>query len=211
MTSGIKFDEGFSVNSDLGVLYTTSDILTFVKGLNIESAPGMQFNYKSINTQLLGIILTRATQTSVTQYLQDKIWTPVGMEFDASWSLDQVGGTEKTFCCINARARDFAKFGRLFLNRGKWQGKQIIPENWIAASIAPNPATAPLYSFLYNYQWWFPKTSASDLTEDFVAEGILSQFIYVSPSKNMIIVKLSNEKTGNDVGMPALRQIAEQF
>jgi CubicO group peptidase (beta-lactamase class C family) len=209
MTSGIRFEEGFSLDSDLGRLYTTSDILAFVRGLDVATAPDLRrFNYQSINTQLLGIILARATQTSVTQYLQDKIWTPIGMEFDASWSLDRVGGVEKAFCCLNARARDYAKFGRLFLNRGNWQGRQIIPESWITASSASDPASV----FWYNNQWWLPKEAPNDPTTDFTALGVLGQFIYISPNKNMIIVKLSNDKVaGDNPAMGPVRQIAEQF
>ncbi|MBD2769896.1 serine hydrolase [Hymenobacter sp. BT664] len=212
MTSGIRFDETFNITSDLGRLYTTSDILAFVRGLDVETAPGQQLNYQSINTQLLGIILTRATQTSVTQYLQDKIWTPLGMEFDASWSLDRVGGMEKAMCCLNARARDYAKFGRLFLHRGSWQGQQIVPASWVAASSRPDPANTYPYSFLYNYQWWFPKTAADDPTTDFTADGSLGQFIYISPSKNIVIVKLSNDKATADAeSQQPLREIAQRF
>ncbi|MBD2769897.1 serine hydrolase [Hymenobacter sp. BT664] len=210
MTSGIRFQERDDVDSDLGRLYTASDILAFVRALEVESAPGQQLNYQSINTQLLGIILARATQTSVTQYLQDKIWTPLGMEFDASWSLDRVGGIEKSFCCLNARARDYAKFGRLFLHHGSWQGQQIVPASWVAASSAPDPTNTYPYAFLYNYQWWFPKMSANDPTTDFTADGILGQFIYVSPSKNIVIVKLSNNKRNDDSQIP-LREIAQRF
>ena len=209
MTSGIQFEEGFTVDSDLGRLYTTSDILAFVRGLDVATAPDLRrFNYQSINTQLLGIILARATQTSVTQYLQDKIWTPIGMEFDASWSLDRVGGVEKAFCCLNARARDYAKFGRLFLNRGNWQGRQIIPESWVTTSSVSDPASV----FWYNNQWWLPKEAPNDPTTDFTALGVLGQFIYISPNKNMIIVKLSNDKVaGDNPAMGPVRQIAEQF
>ncbi|HEX8576282.1 MAG TPA: serine hydrolase [Flavobacterium sp.] len=213
MTSGIEFDETSDVNSDLGNLYTTSDIMAFVRDLDIETAPGIQFNYQSINTQLLGIILARATNTSVTQYLQDKIWTPLGMEYDAFWSLDRVGGIEKSFCCLNARARDFAKFGRLFLNEGNWQGRQIVPASWVATSVTFDPANTYDYSYLYNYQWWFPKTSANDPTTDFYATGVLDQYTYVSPAKNLIIVKLSNDKIASDdaENEAIMRRIVEIF
>ena len=214
MTSGIKFDETFGINSDLGKLYTTPDILAQVKGLEVERAPGQLLNYQSINTQLLGIIIARATQLPLTQYLQDKIWTPLGMEYDASWSLDRVGGIEKSMCCINARARDFAKFGRLYLKQGNWQGKQIVPAQWVATSITYDPANTYDYAYLYNYQWWFPKTSVTDSTTDFLANGVLEQYIYVSPTKNLIIVKLSNDKLaadGNLENILIMRRIAESF
>jgi CubicO group peptidase (beta-lactamase class C family) len=89
---------------------------------------------------LLGIILERATGVPVAKYLEQKIWQPVGAEFPASWSLDsQETGFEKMESGINARAIDFAKFGRLYLNGGNWGGKQIIPEDWVQASTQIDP------------------------------------------------------------------------
>ena len=90
---------------------------------------GAEFNYNNYNPTLLGIILERATHIPVAQYLQEKIWVPLGMEYPATWSLDsEASGFEATLCCLNGRAIDFAKFGRLFLHNGNWNGQQIISE-----------------------------------------------------------------------------------
>jgi len=107
-----------------------------LKKVKLDTEPGTEFKYTSGTTQLLGLVLERAIKTkTITQYLQEKIWTPLQMEYDASWSLDrEKDGLEKTYCCINARARDFAKIGRLMLNKGEWNGKQIVSRAWIENS-----------------------------------------------------------------------------
>lgn len=157
----------------------------------MQSEPGKKFEYSSGDSQLLGLILERSLKgTTVTSYLQEKLWTPLGMEFDASWSIDRKNnGLEKTFCCINARARDYAKLGKLYKNKGKWNGKQIVSEKWITQSTQKD-TTEGSVSY-YQYQWWLPTPN-----EDFMAQGILGQYIYVHPTKDLIIVRLG-KKNGN--------------
>jgi CubicO group peptidase (beta-lactamase class C family) len=112
------------------------------------------------------------------------------MEFNASWSIDKrKNGLEKTFCCLNARAVDFAKFGRLYMNKGNYNGKQIISEDWVKKSTKIDTLNGSDVN--YQYQWWLPNRKG-----DFIAEGILGQFVFVSPSENLIIVRLG-EKYGN--------------
>ncbi|HET9053029.1 MAG TPA: serine hydrolase, partial [Cyclobacteriaceae bacterium] len=152
-----------------------------------------KFEYVSGNTQLLGLVLERALKNkTVTEYLQEKLWKPLGMEYDASWSLDKKkNGLEKTFCCLNARARDFAKIGRLYLNKGNWNGKQIVSQKWVEVSTHAD-LTDGGASF-YKYQWWIPSPNG-----DFMAEGILGQFIYVNPAKNLVIVRLGKKHGDTD-------------
>ena len=109
------------------------------------------------------------------------------MEYNASWSIDKKkNGLEKTFCCVNARARDFAKIGRLYLNGGNWNGNQIISKKWVENSTKKDTLNGSAGN--YQYQWWIPNDKG-----DFIAEGILGQFIFVSPSKNLIIVILGRK------------------
>jgi CubicO group peptidase (beta-lactamase class C family) len=156
-----------------------------MRKLKLKGVPGESFEYVSGNTQLLGLVLERALKgKTVTQYFQERIWTPLEMEYDASWSIDRKkGGTEKTFCCVNARARDFAKIGRLYLNKGNWNGKQIVSKEWVEASTKASLKDGSVD--YYQYQWWLPST-----TGDFMAEGILGQYVYVNPAKNMVIVRM---------------------
>lgn len=186
MTSALKFNESY-INpfGHAASFYYGRNLKREVSKLKLKGTPGETFEYVSGNTQLLGILLERALKNkTVTQYFQEKLWTPLEMEYDASWSIDKKKeGTEKTFCCINARARDFAKIGRLYLNKGKWNGKQIVSEKWVEESTKID--TTDGSASYYQYQWWLP----SD-TGDFMAEGILGQYVYVNPSKNMVIVRM---------------------
>ena len=131
MTSGIKFNESY-INpfGDAASFYYGLNLRKAIGKMKLKTAPGKQFEYVSGNTQLLGLVLERSLKNkTITAYLQDKIWTPLSMEYDASWSIDRKkNGIEKTFCCLNARARDFAKIGRLYKNKGNWNGKQIVSQ-----------------------------------------------------------------------------------
>lgn len=186
MTSGLKFSESyFNPFGEAASFYYGRNLKREIAKLRLKGIPGQKFEYASGNTQLLGLVLERALKVkTVTQYFQEKLWTPLEMEYDASWSIDKKKeGTEKTFCCINARARDFAKIGRLYLNKGNWNGKQIVSEKWVSASTKIDTTDGGVN--YYKYQWWLPTT-----TGDFMAEGILGQYIYVDPSKNIVIVRM---------------------
>ena len=186
MTSALKFSESY-INpfGHAASFYYGRNLKREIAKLKIKGTPGQQFNYVSGNTQLLGLILERALKNkTVTQYFQEKLWTPLEMEYDASWSIDKKNnGMEKTFCCVNARARDFAKIGRLYLNKGNWNGKQIVSQKWVAESTRVD--TTEGSAAYYQYQWWLPSA-----TGDFMAEGILGQYIYVNPAKNVVIVRM---------------------
>jgi len=160
--------------------------------------PGSAFNYNNYCPQLLGMILERATHRPVAEYLQEKIWQPLGMEYPASWSLDSnESGFEKMQQGINARAIDFAKFGVLFLNKGTWNGQQIIPEQWVVESTAPDPnGNRPWRvatdwkqaSGYYKYLWW--GRVRPDGSYVYMARGGLQhQWIYVSPQDRVVIVR----------------------
>ncbi len=191
MTSGISFKESY-INpfGDAASFYYGPNLRKEIGKMKLKNEPGQHFEYASGNSQLLGLVLERSLKNkTVTEYLQQKLWTPLGMEYGASWSIDRkTNGLEKTFCCLNARARDYAKIGRLYKNKGNWNGKQIVSTKWVEESIASDTAEASIK--YYQYQWWLPTPG-----EDFMAQGILGQFIYVNPSKNLIIVRLG-KKTG---------------
>lgn len=190
MTSGIKFNESY-VNpfGDAASFYYGLNLRKEIEKMKLKTEPGKQFEYVSGNTQLLGLVLERSLKNkTITQYLQEKIWTPLEMEYDASWSIDRKNnGLEKTFCCLNARARDFAKIGRLYKNKGNWNGKQIVSQKWVEESTKLD--TSEGSAKFYQYQWWLPTPN-----EDFMAEGILGQFLYVNPKKDLIIVRLGKKE-----------------
>jgi CubicO group peptidase (beta-lactamase class C family) len=186
MTSGIKFreDQGSPFHED-AKFYYGNNLTKMSLNLKLIREPGMKFEYASGNTQLLGLILSRTLKgKSISQYLQEKIWNPLGMESNAMWNKDRKNGMEKMACCLSATARDFAKFGNLYLHDGKFADRQIIPRDWVKQSItADTTAGGAKY---YKFQWWLASNS-----NEFLAEGIINQFIYVNPEKKMVIVKLS--------------------
>ncbi|MFM2386770.1 MAG: hypothetical protein RL660_1527 [Bacteroidota bacterium] len=185
MTSGLKYQENYySPFSHAAAHYYGMGLRKKCSKLKLKNTPGKQWDYVSGNTQLLGLLLDRVLNgKTVTQYAQEKLWTPLGMEYDASWSTDQKrNAIEKTFCCLNARARDFAKLGSLYLHNGNWQGKQLIPQQWVNASTVADTTRGG--SKWYKYQWWLNGTS------DYFMDGYRGQFVYVCPEKNMVVVRL---------------------
>ena len=191
MTSGIDFDERFSdPTSDGATFYYGSDLEKSTIHLTLKRAPGTIFDFKSGSAQILGLILQRVLKSeNLTHYFERRIWFPMETQFDGSWSIDKNDGIEKTFCCINARARDFAKFGRLYLNNGAWNGKQIVPSKWVKESLTADATNGGVNYF--KYQWWLYENNADHA---FYAQGQLGQFIYVNPKKNLIIVRLGKDE-----------------
>ncbi len=194
MTSGLKFMESYyNPFGEAATYYYGTNLRKAITKMKLKTEPGTKFEYVSGNTQLLGLVLERALKNkTITSYLEEKIWKPLEMEYDASWSLDrEKNGLEKTFCCINARARDYAKIGRLYLNKGKWNDKQIVSESWVEQSTKIDTTNGSVG--FYQYQWWLPSKNG-----EFMAHGILGQFIYVHPKKDLIIVRLGKNEGNAD-------------
>ncbi len=218
MRSGIRYNEGYlNPFGDVAKYYYGLDLKKYIRKHDIRQAPGQSFDYISLNTQLLGLIVEAATGQTLDAYLQEKIWRPLGMEYDASWSIDsRKNGTVKAFCCINARARDFAKLGRLYLQGGAWNGRQIVPEAWVRRSTVFD---REINGFRYAYHWWHtvdvkpyeannPPTGLHHLASNrngdrqvirpasgFFAQGILGQLVYVHPEKQIIVVRLGKKQS----------------
>lgn len=210
MTSGLHFNESY-VNpfGTAARYYYGRRMYRYLERMELERAPGVQFEYASGNSQLLGLILERALRAkgdprTITQYLQERIWTPLGMEHPSTWSIDRKhGGIEKTFCCLNAPARDFAKIGSLYLHQGRWRGQQLVPAEWVARSIAVDTTNGSVAN--YQYQWWLPSADG-----DFMAQGILGQYIYVDPTRGLVMVRLGR-KVGGVHWPQVFRGIAKHY
>ena len=186
MSSGIEYDGLGGLDGDDSKTYYYPDLRKLaLEETTIVDSPGSGFLYNNYHPLLLGIILERVTGMSVTDYLETRIWQPIGMEFDGSWSLDSESGFEKMESGINGRAIDFAKFGRLFLNNGVWNGTQVLPADWIVESTSPDTASVGYYPY-YKYGW---ESEIRGMNYDYFAEGHHGQEIYVSPYKNLIIVR----------------------
>lgn len=189
MRSGIDFKEEYTNPfTDMPKYYYGTDLLSYIRKLRVKEPPDLNYDYISVNTILLGLIIERATATPLNEYLQRKIWEPLGMESDASWSVDSYeSGVFKANCCINAIARDFAKFGRLYLHQGNWDGEQVVPEKWVNRSISIINDSRDSQDYPYTYQWRVLENGA------FFAKGILGQYIIVIPEKNLVFVRLGKK------------------
>jgi CubicO group peptidase (beta-lactamase class C family) len=175
---------------------------------NIAEPPGQSFHYTDFNVGLLAIIIERTTHRTLSDYLQEKIWKPIGMEYSALWSVDsEEDGFELSHVALNARAIDFAKFGELFLNNGKWEGRKIISEKWARESTAPDPTDhRPWETYgawaeaggYYKYFWWGEVAASGEYV--YSAIGRWGQFIFVAPKANVVIVR-----TGGSFGIDQLK------
>jgi CubicO group peptidase (beta-lactamase class C family) len=201
MTSGIKYEEGgflpWSEEADDTKTYYATDLRELaLENCRIEEKPGEYFEYNNYNPLLVGMILERATGMPVARYLQEKLWKPLGMEADGSWSLDSTqGGFEKMESGLNARARDFARFGMLFAKEGSWEGEQLTPRRWVEESTRADTTTDP--SLDYQYFWW---VDTPDGKNHFSARGNYGQYIYVAPEKDLVIVRLGKEEGEHGYG-----------
>jgi CubicO group peptidase (beta-lactamase class C family) len=194
MTSGIKYEEGgdlpWSDDADDTKTYYATDLRELALNCQIEGKPGEYFEYNNYNPLLVGLILERATGMPVSHYMEAKLWKPAGMEADASWSLDsKEDGFEKMESGVNARARDFARFGMLFAKEGNVRGKQLISRGWVKESTRADTNTDP--SLDYQYFWW---VNTPDGKNHFSAQGNYGQYIYVAPEKDLVIVRLGKEE-----------------
>lgn len=194
MTSGYDWDEDyyFPINPTAKAYYGT-EIEQQMLSRKFVRRPGGAFTYQSGDTQLLGIILKRALNgKSLSTYLQEEFWQPMGMELDAQWSKDQADGMEKTYCCFNSNARDFAKLGQLLLNKGHWYGQQILSPEFVETMITPNAKAFPnSKDHVYGYSIW---TDNQHTTPFYAMLGHLGQRIIVVPSEDLVIVRLGSLK-----------------
>ncbi len=197
MSAGLDWNEAYSSPFSITTkAYYGEDIESLVSGLKLVEKPSVKFRYQSGTTQLLSFIVANATEKNISEYASEKLWTPIGAEHDALWCLDRKNGLEKAYCCFNTNARDFARIGQLILNKGMWNGTQVVSEAFI------NEATAPA-SWLkdgdsdrnvdfYGYQWWLLRRNNMEVK---YARGILGQYIFVIPAKNMVVVRLGHKRS----------------
>jgi CubicO group peptidase (beta-lactamase class C family) len=192
MSSGTDWDESYwnplSVTAEL---YFGTDANKTANSVNMIHAPGTLHSYKSGDTQLLGLILIKATGKTLSEYAAEKLWQPLGATHSALWSVDQENGKEKAYCCFNSNTRDFARIGKFMLDSGKIDGVPIIDSAYFKQSITPcgiEDAKGVKCDY-YGYQWWIDP----EHPEVFYARGILGQYIIVIPSKKTIIVRLAHK------------------
>ncbi|MFB7718479.1 serine hydrolase domain-containing protein [Nocardia sp. NPDC056100] len=206
MSSGHQYDETEYTNPTKGSTATTirmvvgTSLIDQAKEAKKDFQPGSRWNYDSMNTFVLGWLVSKATGQSLATYVQDKIWQPAGMQTSALVGKDYKGSTI-AYCCYHATARDFARFGLLYLHNGKVGDRQVVPQQWVQDSthsseaylqphqLMPSKPSSSENTYGYGYQWWLGDGDRGD----FLAIGILGQYIYVSPKDNVVIVKTSED------------------
>lgn len=194
MGSGIDFVEGYGSPFDWPAeAYYGKDVNKLTLSSDVKEAPGKTWNYKGGDSQLLGMILKKATGKTVAEYASEKLWQPIGAETKAFWSTDEQG-MEKVSCCFYSTAKDFARLAKLYLDSGNWQGKQLLDTTYVRASLT----SANLVDVAngkqidkYGYQWWLMNYQNHDI---FYMRGIRGQYVFAIPDLDMIIVRVGHKR-----------------
>ncbi|MCB9360640.1 MAG: serine hydrolase [Flavobacteriales bacterium] len=196
MSSGIDFDESYkSPFGHMAKAYYGTDIKKLNENYKVTETPGVTWKYLGGNTIILSFLIEKVTGMSVSEYMSKTIWKRIGAKNEALWSLDKKDGVEKAYCCFYSNARDFARIGKLYLNKGLWNDERIISENYLKNSIAPayplkTPEGKPVD--FYGYHVW--TTYYKNLEISF-CRGIQGQYIITIPEKNLVIVRLGHKRS----------------
>lgn len=196
MASGLGWDESyhdpFSITTRA---YFDENLDELILGLKGVDTPGKSYKYLSGNTQLLAMCIEKATGKSLADYVSESFWKPMGAENEAFWQTDRKNGRVKAYCCIASDARDFARFGKLYLQHGKWNGKQLLDSVFVAKSVVPRFKDSPQYG----YGWWLGTYKNKKI---FYMRGHLGQYVIVVPENDLIIVRLGHHDKPGTNGAP---------
>lgn len=196
MTSGVRWNEKYDdPNSDVALFLNHKPekgedaLVSYMSKLERDVPPGTRWHYSTGETNLIGILVNQATKRPLAQYLSEKIWEPVGMASEATWTLNSTGN-EISGCCIQAATRDFAQFGHFVMEGAVVDGQSIVPDGWFPEATTNQAEVAEVIPGLgYGYQWWtYPNG-------EFAARGIFGQGIFIDPSRKLVIA--SNANWGN--------------
>ncbi len=195
MNSGLNHDDYQKLFSS-GLLYYNSNLDKLIDKAKAEYEAGQAFTYKSMDTQILGRCIEIATGRDIIDYIQEKIWNPLGMEYPAYFTRDREDGDERMFGGLEVSSRDLVKLGKLFLDDGKWNGESIIRSSWIKDIRNRKLEKGKWYG--YKYGWWRDTQFDQHFldSEDFFGAGYKGQFLYISPENNTIILRQGSNKGG---------------
>ena len=217
MSSGVRFSEQYTGTDDVSRLAANTFLLRGAGGPSAvtefnqrAAAVGTKFSYASVETQVLGLVLRAATGRPPAEYLESRIWQPIGAEADATWLVDQ-SGQEATFCCLNAVLRDYARLGLLLAHDGNWRGRQIIPATWVREATTTRPDQPHLWPgvatpfFGYGYQTWIvPSWILPGDRRMFAFMGVRGQRIYVDSQSKLVMVNTAVHK--QPIDLPQARE-----
>lgn len=198
MASGVAFSEDyFDFQSDINrmgrVLALGRSMDGFVAGLTARSGPaGAAWQYVSIDTHVLGMAIRAATGRSIPALMEERLLRPVGLDPEPFYLTDSPG-VAFVLGGLNMTTRDYARLGWLVAQGGRWEGRQIVPEDWIARATAPQaPGGA-----LYGYQWWVPPGAEGGET---FARGIYGQYLWIDPDREVVIAVNAADRRFNMPG-----------
>lgn len=197
MSAGMDWDEAYaSLFSVTTHGYYGNDLYKLIMGLDIVDTPGVQYSYRSGETQLLSFVLEAATGETISKYAEKKLWRPMMAGQNAFWLLDKKDGDEKSFCCFHTTARDAARFGRLMLNMGNWNGRQLVSREYMEEALAPASYLKDQWGkdplTYYGYQTWIMNYKGERCP---YFRGMLGQYIIAIPSKNAVVVRLGHKRS----------------
>ena len=172
-------------------MYASTDVDWFLNNnRKMAFEPGTNSEYRSVDTMMLGMIIKKVTGMRIADYFSENVWQVVGAKYPATWNVDRIGGTEKTFCCFNASAIDYGRIGMLFLNGGYAGPNKVISNTWLKRMTTA--VTTLDRDWDYGAQVWHPYPNTS------LALGLHGQFIFINPATRTVIVKLSDNPTDSD-------------
>ena len=196
MSSGLDWDESYSsLFSPTTKAYYGNYLEKQMLALKVINEPGKTFNYQSCNTQLLALIIEKASGKTISEYASEKLWKPLGAEHPALWSVDRPDGVEKAYCCFNSTATDFARIGQMVLDSGKFNNQQIVSKAYLAQATSPAKYLKDENGdscYYYGYQFWMLTNKGHKVV---YARGILGQYIFIIPSLNMVVVRLGTDRS----------------
>jgi len=193
MSAGLKWDEKYYNPLGLPVkAYYGNDLQEVLSELRNRKEPGVEFEYQSISTQILAEILYKVSGKNLSQLLETFFWKPMQMESDARWSLDHEDGREKAFCCFNATARDYARLGQLLLQKGQWNGRQLISADYLKEAVTPASYLMHKGKPVSHYGYQFIIMNYKGHTVHYYV-GHLGQFIFTIPDLDAVVVRLGHE------------------
>ncbi len=196
MSSGLNWDESYhSPFSMTARSYYDDDLAPLIMNLKVVDTPGVAFKYLSGNTQLLAMVIEKAVGQKITDYFKTSFWEPMGAEQPALWQWDNAEHQlVKAYCCWGSNARDFARFGKLFSDNGRWNGTQLLDSAFVNKAIHPRFEESPEYG----YGFWLSDHLNKHI---FVMRGILGQYVITIPEDDVIIVRLGHQR-GERVDKP---------
>ena len=205
MTSGHAWTENYYLPlNETTELYFGGHVAQTVLRKGFEREPGSDYEYSSASSQVLGVALSRALQAkdpnlTLATYLSQRLWQPLGMSGAASWSLDRPraqGGMEMSYCCVHANARDMARIGQLLLQKGQWQGKPLLPAEFVSHITAPGPKVR-----YYGHGLWMDPDHKPAF---YFLQGHLGQYVIVVPERELVIVRLGQTRIQKNTQHPKI-------